>query len=103
MREILMASPARADIPWLLGLLHVVAALSPLLAFDIATCLGAVAVTTLASFVVYVPLTALRLNGGRPIPENTTAPELTPIAHAVLLVLWTTTVWATALLIGLRG
>ena len=103
MRETLVASPARADIPWLLGLLHVLEAISPLLVFDIPTCLAAVAMTTLASFVVYVPLTALTLNGGRPIAEGTSAPELTPVAHIVLLVLWTATVWATAILIGLRG
>ena len=103
MRETLVASPARADIPWLLGLLHVLAAISPLLVFDIPTCLAAVAMTTLASFVVYVPLTALTLNGGRPIAEGTSAPELTPVAHIVLLALWTATVWSTAVLIGLPG
>ncbi len=103
MRETLAASPARADIPWLPGLLHVLAAISPLLVFDIPTCLAAVAMTALASFVVYVPMTALTLNGGRPIPAGAQGPELTPIAHIVLLVLWTATVWATAILIGLRA
>ncbi len=103
MRETIAASPARADIPWLPGLLHVLAAISPLLAFDIPTCLAAVAMTTLASFVVYVPLTALILNGGRPIPDDTQPPELTSAAHLVLLGLWTTTVWGTAFLTGLRG
>ena len=53
---------------------------------------------TLASFVVYLPVTALGLNGGRAIPEDAPAPALTVRAQVVLLGLWTLTAWAGAAL-----
>ncbi len=102
MRTLLAPTAIRADIPWLPGLLHIGAALSPLLVFDLAACAAALVLTTLASFVVYVPLTALALNGGAPIADDRPAPELTPAARIVLLVLWTGTIWATALAASLR-
>jgi len=102
MRAILASNGLRADIPWLPGLLHIVAALSPLLVFNVASAVSALVLTTLVSFVVYVPLTALALNGGAPIADDHPAPDLTPRARVVLLVLWTATIWATALAASLR-
>ncbi len=51
---------------------------------------------TLASFVVYLPVIALALNGGRAIAADAPAPALTLRAQMVLLVLWTLTAWAGA-------
>ncbi len=51
---------------------------------------------TLASFVVYLPVTALALNGGRAIAPDAPAPALTLRVRMVLLVLWTLTAWAGA-------
>ena len=51
---------------------------------------------TLASFVVFLPLTALALNGGQPISAEAPAPALSARSQAVLLGLWTVTAWAGA-------
>ena len=50
-------------------------------------------IAVLASFMVYVPLTVLALNGGGALAEDAPVPALTARAYAVLLVLWTTTAW----------
>ena len=59
-------------------------------------CLAALVIASLASFVVYVPLTVLALNGGGALAEDAPAPALTARAYAVLLALWTTTAWLAA-------
>ncbi len=56
-------------------------------------CLAALTIATLATFLVYVPLTALALNGGNALVEDAPPPALTARAYAVLLVLWTATAW----------
>ena len=56
-------------------------------------CLAALTIATLATFLVYVPLTALALNGGNALVEDAPTPALTARAYAALLVLWTTTAW----------
>ena len=87
---------APADQPWLPGLPHVAAALATWLVFGGQACLTGLMLATLASFVVYLPLTALALNSGRPIPAEAAAPALTSRAQLVLLALWTVTAWAAA-------
>ena len=57
---------------------------------------AALVIASLASFVVYVPLTVLALNGGGALAEDTPAPALTARAYGVLLALWTTTAWLAA-------
>ena len=89
-----------ADQPWLPGLPHVAAALATYFVFGAQGCVTGLLLATLASFVVYLPLTALALNGGRPIPEDAPAPALTLKAQAGLLALWTLTAWAGAALTG---
>jgi hypothetical protein len=88
------------DQPWLPGLPHVAAALATYFVFGWQACATGLLLATLASFVVYLPLTALTLNGGRPIAEDEAAPVLTPRAQLVLLGLWTVTAWVGA---GLAG
>jgi hypothetical protein len=84
--------------PWLPGLPHVAAALATYFAFGGQACVAGLLLATLASFVVYLPVTALALNGGRPIAEDAPAPALTLRAQVVLLVLWTLTAWGGAAL-----
>jgi hypothetical protein len=80
----------------LLGLPFVVAACAPGLMFGLRACLAALMIASVASFLVYVPLTALALNGGRAIPEDAPVPALTPRAYGVLLALWAGTAWLAA-------
>jgi hypothetical protein len=99
MRQILHAS---RDLAWpslrhaegrLLGLPFVVAACAPGFIYGVPACFAALMIAALASFLVYVPLTALTLNGGSALADDAAVPLLTPRAYAVLLVLWTTTAW----------
>jgi hypothetical protein len=92
--------PHSADQPWLPGLPHVAAALATYFVFGGQACVTGLLLATLASFVVYLPLTALALNGGRAIEADASPPALTTRAHVVLLGLWTGTAWAGALLAG---
>jgi hypothetical protein len=89
-----------ADQPWLPGLPHVAAALATYFVFGGQACVTGLLLATLASFVVYLPVTALTLNGGRPIAADGPAPVLTTRAQMVLLGLWTLTAWAGAALAG---
>ena len=77
----------------LLGLPFLLTAATPGLVFGWPACLAAVVLATLASFVVYVPITALALNDGRAIGSDAAVPALTARAYAVLLVLWSVTAW----------
>jgi hypothetical protein len=92
-----------ADQPWLPGLPHVAAALATYFVFGGQACMTGLMLAALASFVVYLPLTALALNGGRPIPPEAAAPVLTMRAQIVLLGLWTVTAWAGAGLTAAAG
>jgi hypothetical protein len=85
-----------ADQPWLPGLPHVAAALATYFVFGGQACVTGLLLATLASFVVYLPVTALALNGGRPIEAEAAAPVLTARAQVMLLGLWTLTAWAGA-------
>ena len=87
-----------ADQPWLPGLPHVAAGLATYFVFGGQGCVTGLLLATLASFVVYLPLTALTLNGGRPIHADASAPALTLKAQAALLGLWTLTAWVGAAL-----
>ena len=82
--------------PWFPGLAHAATGLSTAFVFGVQACLTGLLLATLASFVVYLPLTALALNGGRAIRDDAEAPELTLKAQLALLVLWTLTVWIVA-------
>src|SRR5579859_77429 len=92
-----------ADQPWLPGLPHVAAALATYFVFGGQACVTGLLLATLASFVVYLPLTALTLNGGRAIAAEAAAPVLTARAQVVLLGLWTSTAWAGAALTAAVG
>src|ERR1700709_2526933 len=92
-----------ADQPWLPGLPHVAAGLATCFVFGAQACVTGLLLATLASFVVYLPLTALALNGGRAISAEAPAPALTARAQVVLLGLWTVTAWAGAALASLAG
>jgi len=89
-----------ADQPWLPGLPHVAAALATYFVFGGQACVTGLLLATLASFVVYLPVTALTLNGGRAIAADGPAPALTTRARWVLLGLWTVTAWGGAALTG---
>lgn len=93
-----LVSVREPDRSWLPGLPHVVAAGAIWPVLGGSPCLVGLMLASLASFVVYLPLTALTLNRGKPLTQDQQAPELTPTAHAVLLALWTATAWTGALL-----
>jgi hypothetical protein len=90
-----------ADQPWLPGLPHVAAALATYFVFGGQACVTGLLLATLASFVVYLPLTALTLNGGKPIEPDAPAPALTARSQLLLLLLWTATAWLGAALTAL--
>jgi hypothetical protein len=99
MRQFLQATH---DLAWpslrhaqgrLLGLPFVLAAGAPGLVLGWSACIAALLIASLASFLVYVPLTALALNDGGALAEDAPAPPLTPRAYLVLLLLWTATAW----------
>lgn len=77
----------------LLGLPFVVAAFVPGVVLGWQACFAALMIASLTSFLVYVPLTVLALNGGGALTEDAPVPILTARAYAVLLTLWTTTAW----------
>ena len=81
---------------WLPGFAHVAAALMTLPVFGAAACATGLVLTSLISFVVWMPLTAIALNGGAALAEDEAAPVLTPTARIVLFVLWTATAWGVA-------
>ena len=80
----------------LLGLPFVLVAVGPGLVLGWQACLAALVIASLASFLVYVPLTVLALNGGGALGEDAPVPTLTARAYTVLLALWTATAWAGA-------
>ena len=86
--------------PWLPGVPHVAAGLATYFVFGGQACVTGLLLATLASFVVYLPVTALTLNGGRAIAENEPAPALTVRAQVAMLGLWTLTAWGGAALAG---
>jgi hypothetical protein len=94
---------ASAGQTWLPGLPHVMAALATYVAFGAKPCVTGLLLATLASFVVYLPVTALALNGGQAIAADAAAPALTKRAKVVLLGLWTVTAWGGAALAAVAG
>jgi len=64
----------------LLGLPFVLVACAPGLLFHWSACIAALMLASVASFLVYVPMTALALNGGAALSEDEPAPPLTPTA-----------------------
>lgn len=89
--------------PWLPGLPHAVAGLATWFAFGGVACVTGLLMATVASFVVYLPLAAVALNGGKALEEDAPAPVLPPPAQVALFVLWTLTAWATAALTYAAG
>jgi hypothetical protein len=89
----LASTAASSDRLWLPGLPHVLAAGLIWPVFGSSAFLSGLLLASLASFVVYLPLTALALNKGEPIAEGAAAPGLTGTAHFALLALWTATAW----------
>jgi hypothetical protein len=86
----------------LLGLPFLVTGGTPALLFGWQACLTAVMLAILASFVVYVPMTALALNDGRALRGDMPDPALTARAYGVLLLLWTSTAWLAAAALHFR-
>ena len=86
----------------LLGVPFLLTGATPALLFGWQACLAAALMACLASFVVYVPMTALALNDGRAIRGDAPDPVLTAQAYAVLLLLWTSTAWLAAAVLQYR-
>src|SRR6195952_1756654 len=90
-----------ADQPWLPGLPHVAAALATYFVFGGHASVTGLLLATPGRFLVYLPLTALPLNGGRAISATAAAPVFTARAQLILMLLWTLTAWAGAALAGM--
>ncbi len=88
---------------WLPGLPHAAAGLATYFVFGGPACVTGLLLATLASFVVYLPVTALTLNGGRPLAADAPPPALPVRAQMLLLGLWTATAWAGAALTAAAG
>ena len=109
MRQLLHAT---RDLSWpslrntegrLLGLPFVLSAFAPGLVYAWPVCVAALMVASVASFLVFVPLTAVALNGGAALEDDAPPPPLTPRAYALLFLLWTASAWAGAALVSLRS
>jgi hypothetical protein len=109
MRQLLHAT---RDLSWpslrhsegrLLGLPFVLSACAPGLVYAWPVCVAALMIASVASFLVFVPLTALALNGGMALGDEQPPPPLTPRAYALLFVLWTSAAWLGAALTSLRA
>ena len=94
------SSPLRYAAAHLIGLPHLLAASTPGLVFGISGMVTGLVLASLACFVIYLPILALLLNGGAPLPETAPAPRLTRSTWALLLVVWTATAWAGAAYAG---
>jgi hypothetical protein len=94
--ECVVFAPETSDKAWLPGLLHTIAACAAAPVLGIAPAVTGLLMATLVSFIVYLPLTVLALNGGEALSEDAEAPAVTPAARVALLVLWTATAWTVA-------
>jgi hypothetical protein len=90
------ATRAESVGPWHPGLPHALAAAATWLVFGGAACAAGLLMASFVSFVVWLPLTALALNNGKPLIESEAAPALTVNARRALFVLWTATAWLAA-------
>jgi hypothetical protein len=90
------ATRPTADHSWFPGLPHALAAVVTWPVFGAGACVAGLLMASLVSFVVWLPLTAIALNGGAPLAPDDTAPALTPAAKRALFVLWTATAWLAA-------
>jgi hypothetical protein len=104
MRSLRQTTP---DVAWpslrdargrLLGLPFVLTAAVPGILFGWQASVAALIVASVASFVVFVPMTAIALNHGAGLPEDATLPPLTPRCYVVFLMLWTSAAWLGAIL-----
>jgi hypothetical protein len=94
--QTLAAARPTTEHSWLPGLPHALAALATWPVFGGGACAAGLLMASLVSFVVWLPLTALALNNGRPLAEDDVAPIMTPNAKRALFVLWTATAWLAA-------
>lgn len=103
MRSVRQTTP---DLAWpslrhargrLLGLPFVLTAAAPGAVMEWEAWLASLLIASVATFLVYVPMTALVLNGGAALRDDQPAPALSMRAYVVLLMLWTLTAWLGAL------
>ena len=66
------------------------------LAFGWPACLAGVLLASFASFVLFIPMAALWLTGGRPLASGTEPPMLPDALQRGLLALWAATAWTVA-------
>ncbi|HEY7579719.1 MAG TPA: hypothetical protein VH855_19190 [Acetobacteraceae bacterium] len=106
MRSVRQTTP---DLAWpslhnargrLLGLPFVLMAASACIPFGWQAGLAGLMVASVASFVVFVPVMALALNGGAALSEDAPMPPLTARSYVVLLTLWTLAAWLGAVVVS---
>ena len=94
--QTLTARPDTASI-WFPALPHAVAGLAIWPVFGAAACATGMLLACLATFVVFLPLTAIALNHGAAVVDG--SPELTPNAKRMLFGRWAATAWLAAAVI----
>lgn len=85
-----------AEGTWVPGLPHVMAALAAWPVLGVAPAISGLIMASLATFIVWLPLTALALNNGHALAQGDPAPALTPKAKLALFLAWTATAWLAA-------
>jgi hypothetical protein len=109
MRSVRQTTP---DLAWpslrqargrLLGLPFVLMAAAPGVPFGWRASLAGLMVASVASFVLFVPMIALALNGGAALSEDAPMPPLPPRSYIALLVLWSLAAWLGAGVVAARG
>ena len=81
---------------WLPALPHVLVGAATWPLFGGLACVTGLLMASMVTFVVWLPLTALAMNRGQPVRDDSPGPALTRRAKVILFALWTVTVWAAA-------
>lgn len=91
-------TPSRTvnDAAWFPGLPHAAVAVLTWPVFGGPACIAGLLMASLVSFVLWLPLTALALNGGAALAADQAPPAMTANARRALFLLWTATVWLCA-------
>lgn len=85
-----------ANREWFHGIPVLGVALVGGLTFGWAAGLAGLLLASFATFVLYIPMVTLWLNGGQALSPDATAPVITPPLQRGLLALWAVTAWGIA-------
>lgn len=81
---------------WAFGLPVLGVALVCSLTFGGPACVAGILMASFASFILYIPMMMLWLNGGEPLAPDAEAPSITAALQRRLFALWAVTAWGVA-------